>query len=811
MFDPNDAKQLALEIEKIYKRIGLSNPFSSGIHTVSELKNGLEEARDILLEWDEGVGDIERGFRSILNEVKTTGNSFNMVKRSLTSITSISAQIRDHQLGINQLTSKQLTQYKSKLASEAASLVNNVKELQNEKKKLEDQKTLSKEEKSRLAQLKILIANVNGLSEEGDSIQKKLNEKLDKEIQQRETIEKKLGVVGGMLRGISKIPILGDLVDTNEALHVAESTIELTKSSVRGLGAAMGNLGKQFISGLLNPANLVLGAFTIMAKVLKDVDKGAGDFAKSMNITYGEALGVRSEMNAMAMSSGDAALNSGRLQETLMAVGNTMGSNAKLNEADLKTFTKLREQAGFTNEELMGIQKLSLVNNKTLEANTKEILGAAKAYNGKNKLALNEKQILKDVNAASASLKLSLGGSSTQLAVAASKARELGLNLQQTEKIAESLLNFESSIESELSAELLTGRDLNLEQARLLALNGKTAEAAAEIARQVGTSADFTNMNVIAQESLAKVAGMTRDEFAQSLIDKESLAKLGVKEAKSAQEAYNILKSRGMSEAAIQKKLGDEELARQYQQQSVQDRFNDSVLKLKDIFVQLSVPILQIVSPIADFVGLLTSLGSGILPTIIGGFVTLKALSMSVMLLSKTKAAFDLLSLGYQIALYGQAKKDLTLQAARNIAKGEELATQIGIAAAWAVANPFKALLGVGIAAAAVGTIYSLMKGNDVMSAGEGTGYGNRTLLMGKDAIQLNNKDTVIAGTNLFGGKQNQSTTVDNSSLIAEIRALRNEMNSRPVVVHSTVQLPNGEVLARATNQENRKIHYGVQ
>ena len=39
MFDPNDAKQLALEIEKIYKRIGLSNPFSSGIHTISELKN----------------------------------------------------------------------------------------------------------------------------------------------------------------------------------------------------------------------------------------------------------------------------------------------------------------------------------------------------------------------------------------------------------------------------------------------------------------------------------------------------------------------------------------------------------------------------------------------------------------------------------------------------------------------------------------------------------------------------------------------------------------------------------------------------
>ena len=55
----------------------------------------------------------------------------------------------------------------------------------------------------------------------------------------------------------------------------------------------------------------------------------------------------------------------------MMAVGKTLGSNAKLNDADLITFTKLREQAGYTNEELIGIQKLSLVNGKTLEDNTK--------------------------------------------------------------------------------------------------------------------------------------------------------------------------------------------------------------------------------------------------------------------------------------------------------------------------------------------------------------------------------------------------------------------------------------------------------
>jgi hypothetical protein len=44
-----------------------------------------------------------------------------------------------------------------------------------------------------------------------------------------------------------------------------------------------------------------------------------------------------------------------------------------------------------------------------------------------------------------------------------------------------------------------------------------------------------------------------------------------------------------------------------------------------------------------------------------------------------------------------------------------------------------------------------MVKGDDVMSPGDGSsGYGKRTLFGPEGAIQLNNKDTVIAGTDLF-------------------------------------------------------------
>ena len=64
--------------------------------------------------------------------------------------------------------------------------------------------------------------------------------------------------------------------------------------------------------------------------------------------------------------------------------------------------------------------------------------------------------------------------------------------------------------------------------------------------------------------------------------------------------------------------------------------------------------------------------------------------------------------------------------------------------------------IGWALGLAAAGTVvalgYKFMKGNDVFSPSQGgQGHGKRTLLAPEGAIQLNNNDDVIAGTNLFG------------------------------------------------------------
>jgi hypothetical protein len=60
--------------------------------------------------------------------------------------------------------------------------------------------------------------------------------------------------------------------------------------------------------------------------------------------------------------------------------------------------------------------------------------------------------------------------------------------------------------------------------------------------------------------------------------------------------------------------------------------------------------------------------------------------------------------------------------------------------------GPLAVPIGIAAAASVAKLGYDFLKGNDIMSE---SGYGKRTLLAPEGAIRLNDKDTVIAGTNL--------------------------------------------------------------
>jgi hypothetical protein len=695
------------------------------------------------------VNDDAKELGGILGEIKRAiedlDGGFKKGSNSLQSIVDIASQYNDYQSNSIKLNSEQLSQLSKKLKNEKSSLESSQQSLQNsiaqnaqEKLKLQLQINSLKTQRSTKSE-------VSRLQKEYDNINNTLYE--------QETLFEQINDV---------------LTDTNNQISEIEKGLDRAAKNEK-LNERFGSLNSK-----AEKFGNILGislTFSGLLSILKETDKVLADFSKSMNMTYSDSVKLKKEYGEIAKASGDDALNSTRLLETQSAIGEALGTNAKINEADLKTFTKLRVQAGYTNEELMGIQQLSLLNGKSLEKNTSEILGGAKAYASRNKMVVNEKQVLKEVSKASAALKLSLGGSTKALAESVVKAKQFGLTLEQTEKMSQSLLNFEDSIESELSAELLTGKNLNLERARGLALNGQTADAAAEIAAQVGSAADFGKMNVIQQEAIAKAVGMERNELAQSLMDKEALAKIGFKDAEAAKAKYDLYRKTMTAEQAATK-LGNEELAKQYEQQGIQERFNNSMEKLKTI---LSDNILPAMKSMGDFLADHATAITGI----VTAYITLRGLMMAQQVMSGISYALELKKKGI-------IDKENASKAIGIGLSGQELAKQVAIAAAWVIANPLLALGGLALAAGVGVLVASQMSAAKSMKDGVINPKGGMVVSGEKGSIQLDKNDSIIAGTNLGGGKSSGGGGTNANAVVNAIAELRRDINAlanRPINV----------------------------
>ncbi len=113
------------------------------------------------------------------------------------------------------------------------------------------------------------------------------------------------------------------------------------------------------------------------------------------------------------------------------------------------------------------------------------------------------------------------GGSN--LAEAAVQARKLGLSLDTTAKIADGLLDFESSIESQMEASVLLGRNINLDQARRLALAGDMVGLQREVLSVVGSQSELEGMNVIQRKALAGAIGVEVSELTKMVANQDKL------------------------------------------------------------------------------------------------------------------------------------------------------------------------------------------------------------------------------------------------------------------------------------------------
>ena len=288
-----------------------------------------------------------------------------------------------------------------------------------------------------------------------------------------------------------------------------------------------------------------------------------------------------------------------------MAINQALGTNVPLSKEMLLQMTEMREMAGFTNEELAGIAAISLATGQSMNDITGEFMAQAQMSAQQNGVLLNEKDLLKDIGKISAATTLSFSKNPKLIADAVATAKSLGMELDKVDGIAASLLDFEQSIENELQAELLLNKNINLERARQAALNNDLATVAKEISDQIGSSAEFSEMNRIQQEALAKSVGMSREDLAQTLFVQEQLAGATGEEAKEREALLNRrIQEVGLEQA--QKELAEGGVEGLRQQVGLADKLAATTQRINEIFGMIGesmLPVFEIIGQVAGIVG----------------------------------------------------------------------------------------------------------------------------------------------------------------------------------------------------------------
>lgn len=338
------------------------------------------------------------------------------------------------------------------------------------------------------------------------------------------------GIMSGAGKALNKLGLGGTFLG-KAFTEVGNKTRDFAIQATNGGAKSLGVFGKMKVAakGFGAALKSSLGPFGLILALVNQIRKAyaKGEQAvkriSSENVGLARTLGT-SQKNANKLAgeirgiAGEMGITGGAAIQAAGGIYSSLDGAEKLSRSTLATFTKLSVFAGLSAENVADIQKFAKLAGKEGGVVAEEMATTAQQTIKANKLNVSMRGLMQAVGKQSAIVKLNSKGSAQQMVKQVAQAKALGLEMSKVEAIANGMLDIESSLAAEMEAELLTGKELNLEKAREAALNNDNATLMEEIKNQFGSIEEFQNMNRIQQEAFGKAVGLSRDGLAEMLV-----------------------------------------------------------------------------------------------------------------------------------------------------------------------------------------------------------------------------------------------------------------------------------------------------
>ena len=303
-----------------------------------------------------------------------------------------------------------------------------------------------------------------------------------------------------------------------------------------------------------------------IAKAIEGANKSQVQFQKSLGLSVSDSTKLTRQIASSATFSRNIGVSFLGTQKAITNINKSLGTGTNLITKQAEAAGRFALTLGMSVEAQNNIAKRSIQTGKSVEDLVLGQVGVVKGVEAELGARLNIAEVIDEAAQVGGQIRAQLGGNVNELTRAVAVAKELGFELKAVAGTSKALLDFQSSIEAELEAELLTGKQLNLEQARLFALTGDYEGLTREIAANVGDFYEFSKLNVLQQDAIAKSVGMTSDQLADQLFNQASITEL---------------KEKAREE-------GDQETLARLEQLDIEKQFAQLLLKVQSAFVSIA-------------------------------------------------------------------------------------------------------------------------------------------------------------------------------------------------------------------------------
>jgi hypothetical protein len=440
------------------------------------------------------------------------------------------------------------------------------------------------------------------------------------------------------------------------------------------------------------------------------------DIATNLKLSSAQINGYASNIKKMLPTLDQMTAAGSEEYKGLIRIQQVMTTNLGLSEEQAEKYTGFAMQRGKDAQE-------SLISQYNLSKAIEDSTGMMGSF----------KMISEGIAETSEDVQLQYGKMPGNLELAIVKASKLGFKMGDLKKTADNLLNIESSIGQELEYQLLSGRRLVGNDKARSDLRGKSLTNAYREATLQGDASKQANVlntileqegktlenNLFARKQMSELLGMDEAALARALQKKSILEKLPGGEAlfdETGDALLKAAKSLGATDDDMEKLIGGLDT------RTIDQKILTEIQILTDVLVKKLVPDME--------------------ATVKGAR---EANLKSIRKTGFSDKTMDTLPSAQTIGNLANVAQGLN-----QVLSAKELGVKVLSGITGTRSGDMNKVQPAGL---------PVTTGEDILSPP--SGYGTRTLMGPEGAIQLNNKDTVIAGTNLFDKSATTNTGSD--------------------------------------------------